>query len=89
MYVKVKKSSDINKAIDIEEKKIFKKIKKFSDKYGVNDKDGKMHKQLFIYISMLTTLKQIKENDPLVNDVNDVVDPSVLYEKLIRIKNNK
>jgi len=81
LYIKVKKSNDINTAINEEEKKIYQKIKTFVKKYGVENNNGNMHLQLFIYTSMLTTLKQIKEDNL---NIDQIVDPVILYNKLTK-----
>jgi len=87
LYDKIQKSNNKKEAIIYYEKKIYKKMKDFAEKNGVNDKNGFLSKKLFIWTSMLTLLKSLKENK--FNREVDLVNPDELYEILIKNKSQK
>ena len=60
LYDKIQKSNNKKEAIIDYEKKIYKKMKDFGEKNGVNGKNGVLSKKLFIWLSMLTLLKSLK-----------------------------
>jgi hypothetical protein len=87
LYNKIQKSNNKKEAIIDYEKKIYKKIKDFSEKNGVTGKNGFLRKKLFIWTSMLRLLNSLKENT--FNSEVDLINPAELYEKLIKIKSQK
>ena len=87
LYNKIQKSNNKMEAITDYEKKIYKKIKDFTEKNGVYEKNGFLSKKLFIWTSMLTLLKSLKENT--FNSKVDLVNPDELYEKIKKIKSQK
>lgn len=84
LFKKIEKSKNKNKTIEEERLKILTKLKNYLKKNEPEDKNGILKRQLFVWTSLLTTLKQIEDNEIIYENV---VDPNKLYDKLLSKKN--
>ena len=84
LFKKIKKSKNKTKTIEEERSKILTKMKNYMNKNEPNDKNGLLKKQVFVWISLLATLNQIKDN---AVSYENLVDPNKLYDKIKNIKN--
>jgi hypothetical protein len=84
LFKKIEKSKNKTKTIEEERSKILTKMKNYMNKNEPNDKNGLLKKQVFVWISLLATLNQIKDN---AVSYENLVDPNKLYDKIKNIKN--
>jgi hypothetical protein len=70
LFSKIIKSKDMNKAIEIEQKKLMKQFIKMSDDKKDSTKEGFFSFKFYLLLSQLTTLKQMKD------------DPNLTYESI-------
>jgi len=80
----IEKSKNKTKTIEEERSKILTKMKNYMKKNEPDDKNGVLKKQVFVWISLLATLNQIKDNEV---SYENLVDPNKLYDKIKNIKN--
>jgi hypothetical protein len=80
----IEKSKNKTKTIEEERSKILTKMKNYMNKNEPNDKNGLLKKQVFVWISLLATLNQIKDN---AVSYENLVDPNKLYDKIKNKKN--
>jgi hypothetical protein len=84
LFKKIEKSKNKSKTIEEEELKISTKLKNYLKKNNPDDKNGVLKRQIFVWISLLTTLKDIKNNNIIYENL---VNPNKLYDKIVMKKN--
>jgi hypothetical protein len=91
LYNKIKKSKDIDKTIEKEEKKILNKMKKLKEANNATTQEGFMSYKLYLLFSQYTTLDEIKKNPNLSYDniVNAGKLWAIIYMNFLKKKYDK